>query len=91
MNLVSLFGEFIRLQVFSHDLYVCTLIARGNLTQQTAPSQHTPGAGPHSQVSSAGDWPPGSVRSVGDGLDGSAGGEDMYGEERKKSPSDTRG
>src|SRR5690606_19313427 len=28
-NLVLLFGELIRCEVFSHDLYMCTLISRG--------------------------------------------------------------
>jgi len=30
-NLVSLFTELIRHEVFSHDVYVCTLISRGDL------------------------------------------------------------
>jgi len=30
-NLISLFTELIRHEVFSHDVYVCTLISRGDL------------------------------------------------------------
>ncbi|KAM3835504.1 LOW QUALITY PROTEIN: mediator of RNA polymerase II transcription subunit 12-like protein [Vipera latastei] len=32
VNLVLLFGEFIRHDVFSHDAYMCTLISRGDLS-----------------------------------------------------------
>ena len=30
-NLVLLFGEMIRHDIFSHDAYICTLISRGDL------------------------------------------------------------
>ena len=30
-NLVLLFGELIRHDIFSHDAYICTLISRGDL------------------------------------------------------------
>ncbi|XP_078266596.1 mediator of RNA polymerase II transcription subunit 12-like protein isoform X3 [Rhinoraja longicauda] len=36
INLVLLFCEFIRHDVFSHDAYMCTLISRGDLTSITA-------------------------------------------------------
>ena len=32
-NLVTLFAELIRREVFSHDAYMCTLISRGELSQ----------------------------------------------------------
>ncbi|OBS69754.1 hypothetical protein A6R68_01706, partial [Neotoma lepida] len=32
VNLVLLFCEFIRHDVFSHDAYMCTLISRGDLS-----------------------------------------------------------
>lgn len=32
MNLVLLFSEFTRHDVFSHDAYMCTLISRGDLS-----------------------------------------------------------
>ncbi|GCC39115.1 hypothetical protein chiPu_0023360, partial [Chiloscyllium punctatum] len=35
VNLVLLFCEFIRHDVFSHDAYMCTLISRGDLTSVT--------------------------------------------------------
>ncbi|XP_052753637.1 mediator of RNA polymerase II transcription subunit 12-like isoform X2 [Galleria mellonella] len=37
-NLVHLFGELIRRDVFSHDAYMCTLISRGDLVSPTEPS-----------------------------------------------------
>ncbi|XP_071503303.1 mediator of RNA polymerase II transcription subunit 12-like protein [Diadema antillarum] len=36
-NLVLLFGELIRCEVFSHDAYMCTLISRGDLAPSPAP------------------------------------------------------
>ncbi|XP_062901407.1 mediator of RNA polymerase II transcription subunit 12-like protein isoform X1 [Mobula hypostoma] len=36
VNLVLLFCEFIRHDVFSHDAYMCTLISRGDLTSVSA-------------------------------------------------------
>ncbi|KPJ13735.1 Mediator of RNA polymerase II transcription subunit 12 [Papilio machaon] len=37
-NLVHLFGELIRRDVFSHDAYMCTLISRGDLISPTEPT-----------------------------------------------------
>ncbi|CAH2068907.1 unnamed protein product, partial [Iphiclides podalirius] len=37
-NLVHLFGELIRRDVFSHDAYMCTLISRGDLISPTEPA-----------------------------------------------------
>lgn len=37
-NLVHLFGELIRRDVFSHDAYMCTLISRGDLVSPTEPT-----------------------------------------------------
>lgn len=37
INLVHLFGELIRYDIFSHDMYMCTLITRGDLS--TVPGQ----------------------------------------------------
>ncbi|XP_069753552.1 mediator of RNA polymerase II transcription subunit 12-like protein isoform X2 [Narcine bancroftii] len=39
VNLVLLFCELIRHDVFSHDAYMCTLISRGDLTSVTAASR----------------------------------------------------
>lgn len=43
VNLVLLFCEFIRHDVFSHDAYMCTLISRGDLsvTASTRPRSPT--------------------------------------------------
>ena len=35
-NLVHLFAELVRNDVFSHDLYMCTLISRGDLDEMTS-------------------------------------------------------
>ncbi|XP_072935735.1 mediator of RNA polymerase II transcription subunit 12 isoform X2 [Epargyreus clarus] len=40
-NLVHLFGELIRRDVFSHDAYMCTLISRGDLISPTEPASTT--------------------------------------------------
>ncbi|KAJ0181317.1 hypothetical protein K1T71_003402 [Dendrolimus kikuchii] len=37
-DLVHLFGELIRRDVFSHDAYMCTLISRGDLISPTEPT-----------------------------------------------------
>ena len=37
-NLVHLFYELVRNDVFSHDAYMCTLISRGDLLSGPAPS-----------------------------------------------------
>ena len=37
-NLVLLFSELIRIDVFSHDAYMCTLISRGLFAENAAPS-----------------------------------------------------
>lgn len=42
MNLVLLFSEFIRHDVFSHDAYMCTLISRGDLSVTAASRLHSP-------------------------------------------------
>ena len=39
-NLVLLFSELIRQDVFSHDSYMCTLISRGDLATATQDSKH---------------------------------------------------
>lgn len=44
-NLVHLFGELIRRDVFSHDAYMCTLISRGDLISPTEPT--STGGGSH--------------------------------------------
>ena len=41
-NLVLLFYELIRNDVFSHDAYMCTLISRGDLNQQGPSNLPTP-------------------------------------------------
>ena len=43
-QLVMLYGEFIRLDVFSHDTYLCTLISRGDLEPSPAVG-HRPESG----------------------------------------------
>ncbi len=40
-NLVYLFSELIRCDVFSHDLYMCTLISRGDLPRETSKNEAT--------------------------------------------------
>ncbi|XP_068629231.1 mediator of RNA polymerase II transcription subunit 12-like isoform X2 [Battus philenor] len=45
-NLVHLFGELIRRDVFSHDAYMCTLISRGDLISPTEPTS-SGGSGGH--------------------------------------------
>ncbi|CAH4017296.1 unnamed protein product [Pieris brassicae] len=55
-NLVHLFGELIRRDVFSHDAYMCTLISRGDLISPTEPIVSS-GSGNHTvaqPVNSAG-------------------------------------
>ncbi|XP_059587021.1 mediator of RNA polymerase II transcription subunit 12-like protein isoform X5 [Alligator mississippiensis] len=42
VNLVLLFSEFIRHDVFSHDAYMCTLISRGDLSITTATRPRSP-------------------------------------------------
>ncbi|KAM6443083.1 mediator of RNA polymerase II transcription subunit 12-like protein isoform 4-T4 [Liasis olivaceus] len=42
VNLVLLFGEFIRHDVFSHDAYMCTLISRGDLSVTAASRSRSP-------------------------------------------------
>lgn len=42
VNLVLLFGEFIRHDVFSHDAYMCTLISRGDLSVTAASRARSP-------------------------------------------------
>ncbi|XP_064521657.1 mediator of RNA polymerase II transcription subunit 12-like protein [Pseudopipra pipra] len=42
VNLVLLFSEFTRHDVFSHDAYMCTLISRGDLSITAAPRQRSP-------------------------------------------------
>ncbi|NWV85032.1 MD12L protein, partial [Dasyornis broadbenti] len=42
VNLVLLFSEFTRHDVFSHDAYMCTLISRGDLPITAAPRPHSP-------------------------------------------------
>ncbi|NXD14568.1 MD12L protein, partial [Nothocercus nigrocapillus] len=42
VNLVLLFSEFIRHDVFSHDAYMCTLISRGDLSVTAAAGQRSP-------------------------------------------------
>ncbi|RWS13512.1 thyroid hormone receptor-associated protein-like protein [Dinothrombium tinctorium] len=41
-NLVLLFGELIRCDVFSHDAYMCTLISRGQFANSPTTSSITP-------------------------------------------------
>uniref|UniRef100_A0A7M4EH02 Mediator complex subunit 12L n=1 Tax=Crocodylus porosus TaxID=8502 RepID=A0A7M4EH02_CROPO len=43
VNLVLLFSEFIRHDVFSHDAYMCTLISRGDLSITTATTRSPTG------------------------------------------------
>lgn len=38
-NLVHLFAELIRHDVFSHDAYMCTLISRGDLNVANPPGR----------------------------------------------------
>lgn len=45
INLVHLFTELIRHDIFSHDIYLCALISRGDLNTN-GPGGHTP-ATPH--------------------------------------------
>lgn len=59
-NLVHLFNELIRLDVFSHDAYLCTLISRGDLLTEnvaavttTTTSAPTVGTGPVSNTTSS--------------------------------------
>lgn len=64
-NLILLFGELIRCEVFSHDSYMCTLISRGDLT--TVPTQAQTGAfvgGPGSQRNDRGAGDKNEVRMV---------------------------
>ncbi|NXL98144.1 MD12L protein, partial [Tyrannus savana] len=42
VNLVLLFSEFTRHDVFSHDAYMCTLISRGDLSLTAAPRPRSP-------------------------------------------------
>lgn len=42
VNLVLLFCEFIRHDVFSHDAYMCTLISRGDLSVTAASRSRSP-------------------------------------------------
>uniref|UniRef100_A0A803SRV1 Mediator complex subunit Med12 domain-containing protein n=1 Tax=Anolis carolinensis TaxID=28377 RepID=A0A803SRV1_ANOCA len=42
VNLVLLFCEFVRHDVFSHDAYMCTLISRGDLSATTASRSRSP-------------------------------------------------
>lgn len=42
VNLVLLFSEFTRHDVFSHDAYMCTLISRGDLSTTAAPRPRSP-------------------------------------------------
>lgn len=42
MNLVLLFCEFIRHDVFSHDAYMCTLISRGDLSVTASTQPRSP-------------------------------------------------
>ncbi|NXY15219.1 MD12L protein, partial [Atrichornis clamosus] len=42
VNLVLLFSEFTRHDVFSHDAYMCTLISRGDLSITAAPRPRSP-------------------------------------------------
>uniref|UniRef100_A0A8B9Q6H4 Mediator complex subunit 12L n=1 Tax=Apteryx owenii TaxID=8824 RepID=A0A8B9Q6H4_APTOW len=42
VNLVLLFSEFIRHDVFSHDAYMCTLISRGDLSITATARQRSP-------------------------------------------------
>ncbi|XP_030071522.1 mediator of RNA polymerase II transcription subunit 12-like protein [Microcaecilia unicolor] len=42
VNLVLLFSEFIRHDVFSHDAYMCTLISRGDLSVNTTTRARSP-------------------------------------------------
>nr|XP_033813858.1 mediator of RNA polymerase II transcription subunit 12-like protein isoform X2 [Geotrypetes seraphini] len=42
VNLVLLFSEFIRHDVFSHDAYMCTLISRGDLSVSTSTRARSP-------------------------------------------------
>ncbi|NXB33034.1 MD12L protein, partial [Eulacestoma nigropectus] len=42
VNLVLLFSEFTRHDVFSHDAYMCTLISRGDLSIAAAPRPRSP-------------------------------------------------
>lgn len=42
MNLVLLFSEFTRHDVFSHDAYMCTLISRGDLSITAATRPRSP-------------------------------------------------
>nr|KAF6478103.1 mediator complex subunit 12L [Molossus molossus] len=42
VNLVLLFCEFIRLDVFSHDAYMCTLISRGDLAVAASTRPRSP-------------------------------------------------
>lgn len=42
LNLVLLFCEFIRHDVFSHDAYMCTLISRGELSVTAASRSRSP-------------------------------------------------
>lgn len=44
-NLVHLFGELIRHDVFSHDTYMCTLISRGDLQSVCNPVPAASGVG----------------------------------------------
>ena len=41
-NLVLLFSELIRHEVFSHDVYLCTLISRGDLANVSLVNTTTP-------------------------------------------------
>ncbi|NXG58703.1 MD12L protein, partial [Hemiprocne comata] len=43
VNLVLLFSEFTRHDVFSHDAYMCTLISRGDLSVTATPRPRSPG------------------------------------------------
>ncbi|XP_050541697.1 mediator of RNA polymerase II transcription subunit 12 isoform X2 [Daktulosphaira vitifoliae] len=53
-NLVNLFTELIRNDVFSHDAYMCTLISRGDLQSNNGGSQHSSNSKPTDTPSGAG-------------------------------------
>ncbi|XP_063967745.1 mediator of RNA polymerase II transcription subunit 12-like protein isoform X1 [Lytechinus pictus] len=53
-NLILLFGELIRCEVFSHDSYMCTLISRGDLTTTPVPQTGAFIGGPGSQRNDGG-------------------------------------
>lgn len=54
-NLIHLFSELIRNDVFSHDAYMCTLISRGDLLNGAPPNLSTNMTGKHMSNTGAGD------------------------------------